>query len=185
MHTEPPKNRYQLMNALGATQRNIYWSWCAEDKDNKRLFFTAWEHENIAPTGEEPIFIIQHPKWGIKDNGKFSNSRKDHNDKIQKYFDGLDASNLDVPKHTAYCYFTHAKINREDKSNYDIEIRKVLRNYIYEINLIKVPCHLMHVHENENNNEHIILGLTKGRKLYSHEYENFKNNPNYSIGSHR
>uniref|UniRef100_UPI00115C094D hypothetical protein n=1 Tax=Vibrio cholerae TaxID=666 RepID=UPI00115C094D len=156
MNTKPPKNRYQLMQALGATQRNIYWSWCAEDSDKHRLFFTAWEHENIAPAGEEPIFVIQHPKWGIKDNGKLSNSRNDHNEKIQKYFDGLNPNNKYAPKYTAYCYFTYAKINKEDKNSYDIEIRKIVRDYIYEVDLIKVPYHLMH--ESKYDNEYIILG---------------------------
>ncbi|HCG9065880.1 TPA: hypothetical protein NKB39_001783 [Vibrio parahaemolyticus] len=179
MNTESPKNRYQLMQALGATQRNIYWSWCAEDKDNKRLFFTAWEHENIAPKGEDPIFIIQQPWWGEKESGSLSASRSDHNKKLAKYFKGINSTDK-CGQFTAYCYVSKAKtLKNSTKVSLPVELEYINTNYIYQIDLIKVR---MHPFEVDNAfQEYTIIGLTKGRKLKLKDFDKFKNNSDYII----
>ncbi len=179
MNTEPPKNRFRLMKALGATQLNIYWSWCAEDKDNKRLFFTAWEHENIAPKGDDPVFIIQQPWWGEKESGSLSASRSDHNKKLAKYFKGIKSTDK-YDQFTAYCYVSKAKTLKDNgKVSIPVELEHINTKYIYQIDIIKVRMHPFEV--GKSFQEYTIIGLTKGRKLHLKDFDEFTKDSNYVI----
>ena len=80
------ENRSQLMDYLGAVQRNQVWSWCAVNEDERRVYFSIWT-DNTLPEEGPRTYAIQEPDWGISDDGARSPARNDHDQKLALVFE--------------------------------------------------------------------------------------------------
>src|SRR6476660_6780052 len=97
-----PANRSQLMSYLGATQKNVVWSWCAVNDTERKVYLSVWTDTRNKRDGEErESYLIQEPHWGVKaSTGNHSAARKDQNEKLSKVFN---------EGYSAYGYFVVAK----------------------------------------------------------------------------
>lgn len=130
MSTTKPENRKQLLELLGATQKNVQWSWCAVDEKHKRVFFTVWNQEQLNKNHKKDplIYLVQQPWWGINETGNNSASRNDHNEKLRLYFQ---------EKYTAYCYILKRKMDGSIPT-LPVKIDGIC-DFIYRIELVEIP----------------------------------------------
>lgn len=76
-------SRTQLMDFFGAKQRNVVWSWCAVNDDEKKVYFSLWADSREKRDGNRVSYVVQKPHWGIDETtGSRSAARKDHDDKL-------------------------------------------------------------------------------------------------------
>ena len=76
-------SRTQLMDYLGAKQRNVVWSWCAVNDEEKKVYFSLWSDMRKKRDGARVSYLIQEPNWGVDPkNGSESAARKDHDEKL-------------------------------------------------------------------------------------------------------
>ncbi|HCG5592894.1 hypothetical protein OTK59_12350 [Vibrio natriegens] len=131
MSTTKPENRKQLLDMLGATQKNVQWSWCAVDDTNKRVFFSIWEQEKLHEKNryDTKAYLIQQPWWGVDENLKSTKSRNDHNEKLRLYFEC---------GYSAYGYILKRKRDSDGNLKLPVEIGGVC-DFIFHLDLIKVP----------------------------------------------
>lgn len=94
------ENRLQLMDQLGAVQANTVWSWCAVNREKRKVYFSVWaDLVHKGPNGEAR-YTIQEPDWGIDDAGHRSPARNDHDEKLGMVFE---------QGYEAYGYFIEAQ----------------------------------------------------------------------------
>ena len=115
------ENRSQLMDYLGAEQRNTVWSWCAVNEAEKKVYLSVWTDFKINIDGKM-AYILQEPDWGLHENGHFSAARNDHDDKLKKIFsEGYES----------YGYFVEVK----DKNVKPREILYTKTSFIFLLEL--------------------------------------------------
>lgn len=72
------------MHYLGAKQRNVVWSWCAINEDDKKIYFSLWADSREKRDGTRVSYVVQKPHWGIDEaTGIKSPARKDHDEKLR------------------------------------------------------------------------------------------------------
>ncbi|MEE8364558.1 MAG: hypothetical protein V3R76_02125 [Gammaproteobacteria bacterium] len=55
-----PENRSQLMDYFGAKQKNIVWSWCGINEEEKSIYFSVWtDFKNKLGKRDRDYYIIQ------------------------------------------------------------------------------------------------------------------------------
>jgi len=82
-----PQNRSQLMDYLGAKQRNVVWSWCAVNEEERKVYLSIWLDTAKKRDGHRLSYIVQEPDWGVDDAGALSAARRDHDEKLALVFD--------------------------------------------------------------------------------------------------
>ncbi len=81
-------SRTQLMDYLGAKQRNIVWSWCAVNEDEKKVYFSLWADRREKRDGVKVSYVVQEPHWGIVEGADTTSpARRDHDEKLALVFD--------------------------------------------------------------------------------------------------
>ncbi|HEY3569045.1 MAG TPA: hypothetical protein VGP73_14010 [Thermoanaerobaculia bacterium] len=81
-----PRNRTELLERLGAKQRNIVWSWSAVDEAGRKVYFSAWRDLAKKRDGQQITYIIQEPDWGME-TGTPSPARKEQDENLALAFD--------------------------------------------------------------------------------------------------
>jgi hypothetical protein len=119
-----PANRSQLMDCLGAEQRNKVWSWCGVNHEEKSVYFSMWTDTADKRDGKTVSYTIQEPDWGINESGAKSAARKDHDEKLSLIFDH---------GYQAYGYFIEPK----DRNAHPREIESTRTSFIVSIRLEK------------------------------------------------
>jgi hypothetical protein len=120
-----PENRAQLMEYLGAEQKNIVWSWCAVNEEEKSVYFSVWLDTLSKRDDHKASYLIQEPSWGVdEDTGSKSAARKDHDEKLSLVFD---------KGYKPYGYFIEAK----DRNAYPREIESTKTSFIFSLELEK------------------------------------------------
>ena len=118
-----PENRLQLMEHLGAKQKNTVWSWCAINEEERKVYFSVWVDTRAKRDGKRDSYIVQGPDWGVDDNtGSMSAARKDHDEKLSLIFD---------EGYEAYGYFIEAK----DEKAHPREIGHTRTSFIFLLEL--------------------------------------------------
>lgn len=118
------ENRTQLMEFLGAEQRNTVWSWCAINEDERKVYLSVWTDCKVKINGRMG-YVVQEPDWGENELGHFSAARNDHDEKLKKIFDD---------GYKAYGYFVVAKdIHAEPR-----EIDYTKTSFIFSLELMKM-----------------------------------------------
>ena len=115
-------SRQQMMDYLGAKQRNIMWSWCAANDEERKVYFSLWQDTRKKRNGEDqPSYVVQGPDWGIDaKTGKPSAARKDHDEKLALVFE---------QGYQPFGYLVVAKdVNAEPR-----EIEKTKTSFIFEL----------------------------------------------------
>ena len=76
-------SRTQLMDYLGAVQRNVVWSWCAVNEEERKVYFSLWADMRAKRDGIRFSYIVQEPDCGVDPkSGSKSEARKDHDEKL-------------------------------------------------------------------------------------------------------
>lgn len=121
------ENRSQLMDYLGAKQRNTVWSWCAVNEEEKKVYFSVWVDTHKKRDGVNSSYVIQEPHWGIdEETGSASAARRDHDEKLALVFD---------KGYEAYGYFIEAK----DRHAQPRQIESTHTGFIFSFRLEKQP----------------------------------------------
>lgn len=115
------ENRSQLMEYLGAKQRNVVWSWCAINEEQRKVYFSVWTDCKVHIEGKM-AYVLQEPDWGINEHGNFSPARNDHDEKLEKVF---------TESYEAYGYFVEAK----DTKSVPREIAYTKTSFIFSLRL--------------------------------------------------
>jgi hypothetical protein len=123
-----PANRSQLMEYLGAEQRNVVWSWCAVNESEQKVYLSIWtDTRKKRGDDEAPSYIIQEPDWGVNSSTQSrSAARKDHDEKLSKIFD---------QNYEAFGYFVVAK----NTTSSPREIEETRTSFIFNLKLKKLP----------------------------------------------
>lgn len=101
-----PENRLQLMEYLGAKQKNTVWSWCGVNEEERKVYFSVWVDTRAKRDGKRDSYMIQEPYWGLDENtGSKSAARKDHDEKLSLVFDD---------GYEPYGYFIEARDEKAD-----------------------------------------------------------------------
>lgn len=120
-----PKSRSALMSYLGAKQRNVVWSWCAVNDEERKVYFSVWLHTHAKRDGTRASYIIQEPWWGIdRDSGTRSPARNDHDEKLALVFDH---------GYEAFGYFIEAKDTKAETK----EIEETKTSFVFSFELEK------------------------------------------------
>ncbi|MCP3669453.1 MAG: hypothetical protein GY814_03250 [Gammaproteobacteria bacterium] len=119
-----PENRSQLMGYFGAKQKNIVWSWCAVNEDEKTIYFSVWtDYRNKFGKRERDYYVIQEPHWGVNnETGSFSAARNDHDEKFEKALNG---------GYRTFGYFVEAK----DKNVVPREIANTKTSFVFSLKI--------------------------------------------------
>lgn len=118
-----PENRSQLMEYLGAKQKNTVWSWCAVNDEERKVYFSVWMDTRSKRDGTTVSYVIQEPDWGVaQGTGSKSAARKDHDEKLSLVFN---------EGYEAYGYFIEPK----DKNAYPREIESTKTSFIFSFEL--------------------------------------------------
>lgn len=121
------ENRSQLMDYLGAKQRNTVWSWCAVNEEERKVFFSVWTDTRAKRDGSRVSYLIQESNWGIDEaTGSKSPARKDHDEKLSLVFD---------QGYQAFGYFIEAKDIRAATR----EIESTSTTFIFSFELERQP----------------------------------------------
>ncbi len=81
-------SRTQLMDYLGARQRNVVWSWCAVNDEERKVYLSLWADMRAKRDGARVSYVVQKPDWGVNEAGSKSPARKDHDEKLQLALEG-------------------------------------------------------------------------------------------------
>jgi len=108
---------------LGPNKKNIVWSWCAVNEEERKVYFSVWVDTRAKRDGKKDSYIIQEPDWGVDENtGSMSAARKDHDEKLSLVLnDGYEA----------YGYFIEAK----DEKAHPREIGHTRTSFIFSFEL--------------------------------------------------
>jgi len=121
------RNRTELLERLGAKQRNIVWSWCAVNEAERKVYFSVWR--DLVRKGEagQLVYVVQEPHWGIDvKTGARSPARKEHDELLA----------LALENHyEAFAYFIDAK----DPSATPREIESTMTSFIRGLRLERQP----------------------------------------------
>jgi hypothetical protein len=79
-------SRSQMMDYLGATQRNVVWSWCAVNHEERKVYLSLWSDTHQKHADGRVSYIVQEPDWGME-KGFASPARVDHDEKLALVFD--------------------------------------------------------------------------------------------------
>lgn len=121
-----PANRSQLMNYLGAKQRNVVWSWCAVNEEEQKVYLSVWLDTAKKRDGSRLSYVIQEPDWGMEEDGSFTPARKDHDEKLALIFEqGFEP----------YGYFIEAK----DRNARPRQIEDTRTGFIFSLELERLP----------------------------------------------
>lgn len=122
-----PENRVQLMEYFGATQKNVMWSWCAVNEEEKGVYLSVWtDNKGDFENNNSQSYILQEPDWGVNsESGSKSAARNDQDEKLSKIFN---------ENYTAFGYFVEAK----DKKSIPREIEYTKTSFIFELKLKKL-----------------------------------------------
>lgn len=122
-----PGNRSQLMAHFGAEQRNVVWSWCAVNEEERKVYLSVWTDFQGDHAGNgRKSYIIQEPHWGTDDgHNSTSAARKDHDEKLDKIFN---------QGYEAFGYFIVVK----DRTARPREIGKAKTSFIFALELEKL-----------------------------------------------
>jgi hypothetical protein len=60
------------MEYLGAKQRNVVWSWCAVNDEERKVYLSVWLDTAKKRDGQRLSYIIQEPDWGVEEGGSMS-----------------------------------------------------------------------------------------------------------------
>ena len=132
------ENRSQLMEHLGAKQKNTVWSWCAVNEEEHKVYLSVWTDTRAKRDGVRVSYVIQEPDWGIDQHtGSKSPARKDQDEKLALIFD---------EGYEVYGYFIEAK----DTSANPREIASTSTSFIFSFDL-------------ERQVDGVILGYPKAR----------------------
>src|SRR5258706_11690705 len=116
-------SRTQLMDYLGAKQRNVVWSWCAVNDEERKVYFSLWSDFREKRDGGRVSYLVQEPNWGIDANtGSKSAARKDHDEKLDLAL---------VQGYEAYGYIVEA----EDKFAEPRKIASTATSFIFQLDL--------------------------------------------------
>ena len=117
------ENRKQMMDYLGAEQRNIVGSWCAVNHEQRKIYLSMWEASRGLRDGDEKAsFIIREPHWGISETGNSSAARNDHDEKLRLIF------------HEGYQPFGYVMLARDIKA-VPREIKETKTGFVFEVAL--------------------------------------------------
>ena len=118
-----PGSRSQLMNYLGAKQRNTVWSWCAVNHEERKVYLSVWSDYGQTLQGDDRrSYIVQEPNWGVKEDGSLKAARKDHDEKLALIFE---------QGYEAFGYFIEAK----DRKTRPREIEHTKTSFIFSLEL--------------------------------------------------
>jgi hypothetical protein len=118
-----PENRSQLMDYLGAEQKNIVWSWCAVNHYERKVYLSVWTDTVAKRDGQNRSYQIQEPDWGVNDKtGSKSAARNDHDEKLALIMEG---------GYEAYGYFIEPK----DKNADPRQIEHTCTSFIFSLEL--------------------------------------------------
>ena len=122
-----PSNRSELMAYFRAEQRNVVWSWCAVNEDERKIYLSVWTDFNGDHAGNgRKSYIIQEPTWGTNDgHSSKSAARNDHDEKLDKIFN---------QGYEAFGYFIDAK----DRNSIPREIKSTRTSFIFALELEKL-----------------------------------------------
>ena len=102
-----PENRSQLMKYFGAKQKNVQWSWCGINEEEKSVYFSVWtDYLNQFGDKGSQYYTIQEPDWGIDEKaGSFSPARSDQDEKLEKVLNqGYDAFGYFIEAEDKYAH---------------------------------------------------------------------------------
>ncbi len=120
-------NRSQLMDHLGAKQKNTVWSWCAVNEEERMVYLSVWMDTRAKRDGVRVSYVIQEPDWGVDPTtGSKSAARKDQDEKLSLIFD---------KGYEAYGYFIEAK----DTTANPREIESTSTSFIFSFDLERQP----------------------------------------------
>jgi hypothetical protein len=114
------------MDYLGAKQRNVVWSWCAVNEDERKVYLSVWLDTAKKRDGHRLSYIIQEPDWGIEADGSIAPARKDHDEKLSLIFD---------QGYEPYGYFIEAK----DRNARPRQIEDTRTGFIFSLELERLP----------------------------------------------
>ena len=74
------------MEYFGAKQKNVVWSWCGINEEEKAVYFSVWtDYVNKFGDKGRRYYTIQEPHWGLnEETGSFSAARNDHDIKLKE-----------------------------------------------------------------------------------------------------
>lgn len=122
-----PASRSQLMEYLGAQQRNVVWSWCAVNDEERKVYLSVWLDTAKKRDGARLSYIIQESDWGVDEStGAISPARKDHDEKLALVFDH---------GYEPYGYFIEAK----DRNARPRKIEDTKTGFIFSLELERLP----------------------------------------------
>lgn len=122
-----PQNRTQLMDYLGAKQKNVVWSWCGVNDEKRKVYFSVWDDMGKKRDGSRLSYIIQEPHWGVDEaTGSLSPARRDHDEKLSLVFDA---------GYEAYGYIIVAK----DRHAEPRQIEETRTSFIFSFDLERQP----------------------------------------------
>ena len=119
-----PDNRLQLMQRLGATQRNTLWSWCGVNESERKVYFSIWT-DNLCPEAGKHCYYIQEEEWGMDDqSGRKKPARNDQDEKLALVFEH---------GYEPYGYFIEAV----DRTAQPRKIAKTTTSFVVQLDLDK------------------------------------------------
>ena len=121
------ENRSQLMDYFGAKQKNVVWSWCGINEEEKTIYFSIWtDYKNKFGDKGRNYYTIQEPHWGVsEETGSFSAARNDHDGNLKKIFDH---------GYQAFGYFIEAK----NKNVVPREIEVTKTSFVFSLELERI-----------------------------------------------
>lgn len=114
-------SRAQMMDYLGAEQRNPVWAWCAVNMQERKVYLSLWSDTRAKRDGERISYLVQEPHWGTEKGG-LSAARRDQDEKLAMVFDqGFEA----------YGYVIVAK----DQGQEPRQIAETLTGFVFALTL--------------------------------------------------
>lgn len=121
------ENRSQMMEYLGAHQKNTVWSWCAVNNEERKVYFSMWADTRTKDDQGIIRYLIQKPSWGVDETtGKKAPARKDHDEKLALVFE---------EGYQSFGYVVIAK----DTSSHPREIEETRTGFIFKLELEREP----------------------------------------------
>lgn len=118
-------SRAQMMEYLGAEQRNKVWSWCGANFSERKVYFSLWTDTGDKRSGDRMSYIVQEPHWGME-TGHASPARRDHDEKLDLCFNqGFEAY--------GYC------IVPKDPKTHPRQIEETLTGFVFALSLERLP----------------------------------------------
>ena len=115
------------MEYLGAKQKNVVWSWCAINDEERKVYLSVWLDTAEKRNGARLSYVIQEPDWGVDEaSGALSPARKDHDEKLALVFEH---------GYEPYGYFIEAK----DRSARPRQIGDTKTGFVFLLELERLP----------------------------------------------